>query len=146
MQATHDACAFKRFGSAIFLAQCQFGAGGGAGAFFVVVLRLWGDERVAVVIFEVAFTGAGLGRAGTGSVADRRTFDQPLVQTEFAVIADRDDNAGAGAILGAVDREAVDRLSVELVFSTSTWQLPQLLANAASAPRVSEAPNANVGR
>ena len=32
------------------------------------------------------------------------------MQAEFAVIADRDDAAGAGAVLVAVDREAVDRL------------------------------------
>jgi hypothetical protein len=31
------------------------------------------------------------------------------VQAEFAVIADRDDDVGAGAVPGAVDREAVDR-------------------------------------
>ena len=32
------------------------------------------------------------------------------MQAEFAVIADRDDAAGAGAVLVGVDREAVDRL------------------------------------
>ena len=32
------------------------------------------------------------------------------MQAEFAVIADRDDAAGAGAVLVAIDREAVDRL------------------------------------
>ena len=47
---------------------------------------------------------------GFGRAADRRAFDEPFMETKFAVVADRDDAAGAGAVLVAVDREAVDRL------------------------------------
>ena len=70
---------------------------GGAGDFVVLASRE--PERLVVV--------AVLG-------ADRRAFDEPLMETKFAVIADRDDNAGDGAVFFAVDREILDAL-VEFV-------------------------------
>jgi len=45
---------------------------------------------------------------------DRRAFDEPFMETKFAVIADRDDNAGSGAVFVAVDRKILDTLG-ELV-------------------------------
>jgi hypothetical protein len=41
---------------------------------------------------------------------DRSAFDEALMQAEFAVTADRDDAAGALAVLFVVDREAFDDL------------------------------------
>ena len=40
----------------------------------------------------------------------RRAFDEPFMETKFAIIADRDDNAGNGAVFFAVDREILDAL------------------------------------
>jgi hypothetical protein len=39
-----------------------------------------------------------------------RAFDETLMQAEFAVFADRDDAAGTGAVLAAVDSEIINRL------------------------------------
>ena len=47
--------------------------------------------------------------AGVSGV-DRRAFDEPFMETKFAVIADRDDNAGNRAVFFAVDREILDAL------------------------------------
>ena len=44
------------------------------------------------------------------SASSRRAFDEPFMETKFAVIADRDDNAGDGAVFFAVDREILDAL------------------------------------
>ena len=43
-------------------------------------------------------------------VAGRDAFDKTLVQTEFAAVTDRDDNAGAAAVLVAIDGEALDEI------------------------------------
>jgi hypothetical protein len=60
---------------------------------------------VAVIVFAGMTVGIAAIGTGVGS-----SLDETLMQAEFAVIADRDDNAGAGALLVVVDGEAVDRL------------------------------------
>ena len=42
--------------------------------------------------------------------ADRRAFDEPFMETKFAVIADGDNAAGDRAVFLAVDREILDAL------------------------------------
>ena len=76
-----------------FLAQCLLGIRGTAGD-FVVSAGLEPDRLVVAAVLG----------------ADRRTFDEPFMETKFAVIADRDDNAGDGAVFFAVDREILDAL------------------------------------
>jgi hypothetical protein len=41
----------------------------------------------------------GAGRAAAAFAARRRAFDEALVQAEIAVVADRDNAAGTGAVL-----------------------------------------------
>ena len=78
---------------AAFLAQRLLGAGRGAGGFRVLVIRGRGDEGLVAIVLVLA-----IDIAGCGGAADSRAFDQALVQAEFAVIADRDDAAGAAAV------------------------------------------------
>ena len=75
------------------LAQCLLGTRGTAGDFVV-----WaGLEPDYLVIPDIPSVG-------------RRVFDEPFMETKFAIIADRDDNAGNRAIFLAVDREILDAL------------------------------------
>ena len=83
----------QQLAEAALLAHCLLGARSTAGDF--VVSTGLGSERLVVA-----------GVLG----ADRRTFDKPFMETKFAVIADRDDNAGDGAVFLAVDRELLDAL------------------------------------
>ena len=73
-----------------FLAQCLLGVWGMMGDFVVFASRE--PERLVTGVLG----------------ADRRAFDEPFMETKFAVIADRDDNAGSGAVFFAVDREILD--------------------------------------
>ncbi|HXC14832.1 MAG TPA: hypothetical protein VNV39_18600, partial [Stellaceae bacterium] len=115
---------------AAFLAQRLLGAGRGAGGFLVLVIRRRGDEGFVAIFLVLA-----IDIAGCGGATDSRAFDQALVQAEFAVIADCDDAAGAGPVLIAVDREAVDRLVdfaapfLELRRFGGEFVAPILLAN-----------------
>ena len=60
------------------------------------------DERFVAVII-------GLASASPASASPRiaAALDEALMQAEAAVVADRDDAAGAGAVLVAIDREAL---------------------------------------
>ena len=87
----------QQLAEAAFLAQGLLGIRGRAADFVVSA----GLEPDCLVVADVASVG-------------RRAFDEPFMETKFAVIADRDDNAGDGAVFLAVDREILDALG-ELV-------------------------------
>ena len=89
----------QQLAEAAFLSDGLPGGRGGAGD-FVVSAGLEPERLVVVAILG----------------ADRRAFDEPFMETKFAVIADRDDNAGDGAVFLAVDREILDAL-VEFVMA-----------------------------
>jgi hypothetical protein len=95
----------ERLAEAAFLVQRLFGAGGGAGDFCVGVIILRAGGESVVVVPSLGFAIFDLGHA-----ADRGPLDEALIQAEFSVVADGDDDAGAGAVLVAEDGEAIDRL------------------------------------
>lgn len=74
-----------------FLAELLFGGEGRARGFFLI-LKFAGRRRLVAVVF--AFRGFGCGPA-----TERPAFDETMVETKIAVVADRDDAAGAAAVL-----------------------------------------------
>ncbi|MBV8109138.1 MAG: hypothetical protein JO012_05160, partial [Hyphomicrobiales bacterium] len=89
-----------------FFAQRLFDAGGkntlGGGEVLVIVIAAAWRKRVVAAIVTVTVIGRA-GRAINGAA-----LDEPLMQAEVALLADRDDNAGALAVFFGVGREAVD--------------------------------------
>ena len=76
-----------------------------------------GTVRRAIGIVAVRFAVAV---TSTGGVSGRGAFDQALMDQELALVADRDDNAGALAVGFAVDRFGLGRLDdlVAALFET----------------------------
>ena len=67
-----------------------------------------GHERLFTLLRHLAGTVARVGGA-------RRASDEALIEPEIAVVADRDDNAGAGTVFLGIDRGGfggLDRLVV----------------------------------
>ena len=78
---------------AALLSDGLLGGRGGAGDFVV-----WASHEPERLV------AAGVPRV------DRRALDEPFMETEFAVIADRDDAAGNGAVFLGIDRETLGHL------------------------------------
>ena len=85
----------QQLAEAAFLAQRLLGAGRGAGG-LVVVLVLGAGGRTARRRHHRSRASV---IAGSASPRSGAAFDEALMQAEFAVVADRDDAAGAGAVL-----------------------------------------------
>ena len=82
----------EHLAEAAFLAHGLLGGRGGGGC-----LVVFGRREAGLLVAVVA----GVGGMGAGSVAGRRAVDEPFMEKEFAVIADRDDAAGDGAVFAA---------------------------------------------
>src|SRR6516165_699751 len=86
---------------AVFLAQLLLG--GEAARRPMVLIAGSGRHRALAVTFGLAFAITGV-----GGIPDGGAFDEALVQAELAVVADRDDAAGAGAVFVGIQRETID--------------------------------------
>ena len=86
------------------LAQRLLGAGRNMAGRRIVIVDVARPERVILAVFSLGVI------AGSGRVTCGAAFDETLMKAEFAVLTDRDDAAGAGAVCLAIDRKTVDRL------------------------------------
>ena len=89
---------------AAFFAQRLLGAGRNMAGRRIVIFDVARPERVILAVFSLGVI------AGSGRVMGGAAFDETLMKAEFAVLTDRDDAAGAGAVRLAIDRKTVDRL------------------------------------
>src|SRR5260370_17550935 len=90
----------QELAKAAFLAQLLLGGEARAGG-SVVILHFGRRGFLVAVAF-------GFGVVGRGAVAQRRAFDETLVQTEVAVIANRATAPGACAVFVVVNGETID--------------------------------------